>query len=351
MQAIFERKKVRLEACSRIEGFAKPRVALCCPAKRFPPGQSTLPQLTGGTIPKPGGDGYGVTRALVQGHEARMKTPGLAALLLVTVLLCGCVSPNETPSGQVRAVVSIAPLGEFVREVGGERVQVTVLVPPGAEPHTFELSPSQVKEVAGADLYVQNGAGLEFWMDSLLSVNDKMLVVDSSEGLSLLSDDGEADPHIWLSLRNAEQQVKNICAGLVKLDPAGRDAYLRNRDRYLFRLKELDQELNQTFAGAERRIFIVHHPAWTYFARDYSLEQVPLMQGEKEPGPRHLREVVELGRKNNITVVFVEPEFNPKAAEVIAREMNASIVYLDPLAANYLENLRGAGDKIAESLR
>ena len=281
-----------------------------------------------------------------------MKTPALLALLSIAVLLCGCVFPDQTPSsGKIRAVVSIAPLGEFVREVGGEKVQITVLVPPGAEPHTFEPSPSQMKEVARADLYVQNGAGLEFWMDSLLSVNDKMLVVNSSKGLSLLSDEGEVDPHIWLSLRNARQQVKNICDGLTKLDPAGMDAYLKNRDDYLFRLEELDKELKVAFAGAKRRIFIVHHPAWTYFARDYSLEQIPIMEGEKEPGPRHLSEVIELGRKNNITAVFVEPEFNPKAAEVIAREMNASIVYLDPLAANYLENMRLAGEKIAESLK
>jgi zinc transport system substrate-binding protein len=280
-----------------------------------------------------------------------MKKLGLAALLSVAVLLCGCVSPDQTPSEKIRAVVSIAPLGEFVREVGGEKVQVTVLVPPGAEPHTFEPSPSQMKEVAGADLYVQNGAGLEFWMDSLLSVNHEMLVVDSSKGISLLSEDGAADPHIWLSLGNAEQQVINICDGLVKLDPAGMDAYLRNRDGYLLRLKELDQELKVTFAGAKRRIFIDHHPAWTYFARDYSLEQVPLMEGEKEPGPRHLSEVILLGRKNNVTAVFVEPEFNPKAAEVIARELNVSVVYLDPLAGNYLENMRQVGEKIAESLK
>jgi zinc transport system substrate-binding protein len=279
-----------------------------------------------------------------------MKKLLLAALLFVTVLFCGCISPEQPPSGKIRAVVSIAPLGEFVREVGGERIQVTVLVPPGAEPHTFEPNPSQMKDVAGADLYVQNGAGLELWMDSLLSVNDRMLVVDSSKGIPLLSEDGEPDPHIWLSLRNAEQQVKNICDGLSELDPAGEEVYLRNRDGYILELKELDQELKVTFAGAKRRIFIVHHPAWTYFARDYSLVQVPLMEGEKEPGPRHLSEVIELGRKNNITTVFVEPEFNPKAAEVIAREMNASIVYLDPLAGNYLENMRLAGEKIAESL-
>jgi len=116
------------------------------------------------------------------------------------------------------------------------------------------------------------------------------------------------------------------------------------------KLQSLDAELNQSFSNAHRKIFVVHHPAWTYFARDYNLEQVPLMENEKEPGPKYLGEVIDLARKNNITAIFVEPEFNPKAAEVIAKEMNASIIDLDPLAENYLENMRHAGKMIAESL-
>jgi zinc transport system substrate-binding protein len=134
------------------------------------------------------------------------------------------------------------------------------------------------------------------------------------------------------------------------LDPENADYYRSNRDAYLQKLQEMDAGLNQTFASKEKRIFIVHHPAWTYFARDYSLKEVPLMENEKEPGPKYLTEVIDLSRKNNITTIFVEPEYNPKSAEVIAREMKASIVTLDPLAGNYLENMRYAGNKIAESL-
>ena len=117
------------------------------------------------------------------------------------------------------------------------------------------------------------------------------------------------------------------------------------------KLKALDGELNQTFAAKAGRTFIVYHPAWTYFARDYGLDQVPILENEKEPGPKYLASVIDLARRNNITVVFVEPQYNPKSAEVIAREMKASVEVLDPLGQNYLENMRYAGQEIAKSLK
>jgi zinc transport system substrate-binding protein len=281
------------------------------------------------------------------------------ALLLAATILSGCVSQDESslvaPSGnasdRIKVATTIAPLGDFVKAVGGEKVEVIVVVPPGAEPHTFEPTPSLMMDVAKADLYVMNGAGLEFWMDKLLEANKRMVVVDSSQGVALLQErKGEIDPHIWISLRNAAVQVNNICAGLIEVDSQNKDFYIKNRDAYLETLKALDVELNRTFAGKKNKIFIVHHPAWTYFARDYDLSQVPLMENEKEPGPKYLGEVIDLARTNNITTIFVEPEYNPKAAEVMAREMNTSIVTLDPLAKNYLENMAYAGREIAKSL-
>ncbi len=281
------------------------------------------------------------------------------AFLLAATILSGCVShdesssaaPSSNASSRIMVAATIAPLGEFVRAVGGEKVEVTVVVPPGAEPHTFEPTPSLMMNVAKADLYVMNGAGLEFWMDKLLQANKRMAVVDSSQGVALLQEsEGEIDQHIWLSLQNAALQVSNICSGLIALDPANKDYYVKNKDDYLQKLQSLDEVLNLTFAGKKGRIFIVHHPAWTYFARDYNLSQVPLMENEKEPGPKYLGEVIKLARKNNISTIFVEPQFNPKSAEVIAREMNAGIVALDPLARNYLENMRNASMKIAQSL-
>ena len=276
----------------------------------------------------------------------------ILVLLLLAPLLCGCVSQGESPSGKVNVVTTIAPLSEFILAVGGDRVEVTVLVPPGAEPHTYEPTPSQMKDVATADLYVMNGAGIEFWMDKVLAVNKNMVVIDSSEGAVILQESAdEIDPHIWTSLRNAARQVDNICSGLIQVDPEYSDYYARNRDEYLEKLKALDGELNQTFAARTGKTFIVYHPAWTYFAQDYDLVQVPLLENEKEPGPKYLASIIDLARANNITTIFVEPQYNPKSAEVIAREMKASIIVLDPLAQNYLENMRHSGQEIAKSLK
>lgn len=282
----------------------------------------------------------------------------LAALIILIVSISGCTSQKEE-SGQIKAVTTIAPLGEFVRAVGGDRIQVTVLVPPGADPHTFELSPSQIRDVENADVYVENGAGLESWMDNILKINPKMLLIDTSKGISLISgveeDNGRnvkaADTHIWLSPRDAMIQVRNICDGLMQIDPSEKDYYIDNRNDYIAKLRDLDAYLNETFAGKKEKKFIVLHPAWTYFARDYGLTQIAIEAEEKEPGPRYLAEVVDTAKADNITTVFVEPQHNPKAAEVIASEINAKVVSIDDLAPNYIDNLKSVGEKIAQSLR
>ncbi len=280
-------------------------------------------------------------------------------LLLIITTLSGCVSQTEN-TAQVRAATTIIPLGEFVSAVGGERVDVSVLVPPGAEPHTFEPSPSQIRQVADADIYFKNGVGLENWVDNIIGVNPQMLVVDTSRNVSLITGTGEAmsadgsiamDSHIWLSPRRATIQVQNICDGLIAVDPAGRGYYINNRDSYIAELRELDAYLNSTFAGTKKKKFIVLHPAWIYFAKDYGLEQIAIEAEEKEPGPRYLAEVVDTARANNITTIFVEPQYNPKMAEVIAEEIGGTVVSIDDLAPNYADNLRTVGEKIRESLR
>ncbi len=287
----------------------------------------------------------------------------LIFLLLIIITLSGCISQTEN-AAEVRAATTIIPLGEFVKAVGGERVDVSVLVPPGAEPHTFEPSPSQIRRVADADIYFKSGLGLESWMDNILKVNPNMLVVETSRGVSLITgtdetdtdeaasvgETGAVDMHIWLSPRRAMIQVQNICDGLIEVDPARRDYYINNRDSYTTKLRELDAYLNSTFAGTEKKKFIVLHPAWIYFASDYGLEQIAIEVEEKEPGPRYLAEIVNTARDNNITTVFVEPQYNPKLAEVIAKEIDGKVVSIDDLAPNYIDNMRTVGEKIAESL-
>jgi zinc transport system substrate-binding protein len=302
-----------------------------------------------------------------------LKRVFVLALVLSIGAFCGCISTDEPASqpdnsGKVNVVATTVPLGHFTKMVGGDLVTVAVLVPPGTNLHTFEPSPSQLVEVEDADLYVKNGAGLEIWMGRIIQANGDMLVVDSSTGVELIesTDDHDhgahlgdhdvheniltADPHIWLSPKNGMIIVENICEGLKEVDPENADIYQRNRDDYLDKLAELDRELNSTFSQTDGKEFIVLHPSWSYFARDYDLVQVPILESEKEPGPRYLAEIVEVARDKKITTIFVDPNFNPKSAEIIAREIDGRVVSLDPLAENYIENMRIVGREIASSL-
>ncbi len=292
------------------------------------------------------------------------------ALVLSACLFCGCISTDGPTSskepGKVNVVATTVPLGHFTEMVGGDRVTVAVLVPPGTNLHTFEPSPSKLAEVEDADLYVKNGAGLEIWMERIIQANEEMLVVDSSSGVDLIEstdadDHGHGahdfhedilttDPHIWLSPKNAIIIVDNICRGLTEVDPENAEFYQKNRDHYLSRLRELDGELNSTFSETDRKEFIVLHPSWSYFARDYGLVQVPILESEKEPGPRYLAEIVEVACEKRITTIFVDPNFNPKSAEIIAEEIDGRVVPLDPLAEDYIENMRIVGREIASSL-
>ncbi|MBN1322782.1 MAG: zinc ABC transporter substrate-binding protein [Methanotrichaceae archaeon] len=278
---------------------------------------------------------------------------GLAGLALVLALLAaGCLAP--APEGdRMQVVTTIAPLADMVHNVGGDYVEVTVIVPPGAEPHTFEPTPSQMRIMESADLYVKNGAGLETWIE--LMVGDHISVVDSSKGVDLIFGEGGAersapDPHIWLSPRNGMIQVENIYKALADADPIHEEYYAQNRDSYLKTLQDLDSDLGKRLGRAHRRVFIVQHPAFSYLARDYGLVQVPLSVDEKEPGPRHMATVVDLVSSSNVSAIFVEPQFNPKSAQVIADETGCNVLEIDPLPENYTAGLRHAGEMIAESL-
>jgi zinc transport system substrate-binding protein len=290
-----------------------------------------------------------------------VKIPIILITLAIAALICGCISQDVRSShGQIRVATTISPLGEFISAIGKDRVDVTVLVPPGGEPHTFDPTPSQIRKVADADIYIENGAGLESWMSRIIQVNDKMLVIDSSKNIDLIigsSDDkhleetSRVDPHTWVSLRNAKIQVENICDGLIQISAKDKDYFIKNRDDYLRELSKTDSYLNASLSGLKRNEFIVLHPAWSYFARDYRLKEIAINLDEKEPGPKYLQDLIELAKANNITTIFVEPQFNQKMADVIAKEINGKVVAIDPLAINYTKNMKIIGDLISESLK
>ena len=278
-------------------------------------------------------------------------------ILITGILLLGlpfvvlACTPEEEADNRVGVVVTLLPQAEFAEKLGGEKVRVTVMVPPGASPHTYEPKPAQMTALAGADMYAQVGSGVEFelaWMDKLLATNKKMVVVDCSQGVELREmmageepeNHGRMDPHIWMSPVNAQVMVSNVCDGLIAVDPENSDYYERNRDAYRQQLAEIDREMREGLAGVENRRFMVYHPAFGYFAREYNLTMIAIEKEGKEPTAAGLAHLIEQAKAHDIRVIFAEPQFDPKSAEVIAEAIGGSVVLIDPLAKDYIGNLR-----------
>jgi len=276
----------------------------------------------------------------------------LFGVIFIAVCLIGIYllipQTEKIDSKQIGVVVSILPQAEFVERIGGDNVQVTVMVPPGASPHTYEPIPSQLKKVSKAKMYTKVGSGVEFesvgMMDKIISVNKEMLVIDCSKGIGLI----ENDPHIWLSPKNAKIMVENIYLGLTQIDPANQEYYARNKEKYLQELDKSCNEIAQALSGKKNRKIMVYHPAWAYFARDYRLEQIPIEKEGKEPTPQGIASLIRQAKENNITVIFASPQFSIKTAEVIAKEINGKVVLISPLEKNYLENMRKVAEAFAE---
>lgn len=280
----------------------------------------------------------------------------------------GDTSPAETDA--VEVIVTLTPLAGFVEQVGGDKVIVNIMVPPGASPHTYAPTPSQLTKVSKADMYVEVGSGIGFElsnMDAIEEANEEILVIDSSEGIELIDiaehhheeedgnhesdhDHGTKDPHIWLSPVNAKIIVGNICNGLIQVDPKNESLYIQNRDDYLQQLDQLDADISSGLAEITNRHFIVFHPAWGYFAHEYELEQIPIEVEGKEPSARDLAHVIEEAQEHDIKIVFASPQFNARSAEIIATDINGSVVLIDPLDKDYVDNLVNVLNEMVQAM-
>ncbi len=311
-----------------------------------------------------------------------IKVISIVISFFLILSFSGCVRTIDTDinDDKIGVIVSIPPQAEFVEKVGGDKVIVTVMVPLGANPHTYEPSPVQLEEVSKAQIYARVGSagtgyGIEFelaWMDKITNINEKMLVVDCSRGVKFIAVDYEngepveyneydknnrdanrpegIDPHIWLSPSNAKIMSENIYDGLVKVDPENQKYYKLNLDNYLVELEELDEEISRMFMGKENKIIIVYHPTWTYFALDYGIKQIAIEEEGKEPTAEGIKALIDKAKQYNIKVIFASPEFSTKSAEAVAGEIGGSIVLVSSLKKNYVENIKEAARAFAGSM-
>ncbi len=269
----------------------------------------------------------------------------------------------------VNVVVSILPQQTFVEKIGGDKVDVTTMVKPGNSPHTYEPKPSQMKDIAKADIYFSIGVEFEeSWLAKFSNQNKKMKIVDLSTGIAKMEmlehhhdenaheeqhgdhhHDG-LDPHIWTSPANVKLMAKNILFALVSKDAQNKAYYMANYNKFMNHISDTDKKINKILANTKTGTkFMVFHPSWGYFAAYYGLTQLAIEIEGKEPKPRALESIIKKARKEKIKAIFVQKEFSDKSAKVLATELNIKVIKITPLAKEWSKNLINIAEAIANN--
>lgn len=258
---------------------------------------------------------------------------------LFLLLLTGCAVPEEA-GDRIRVAVSVAPQAEIVERIGGGRVTVDSLVAPGASDEDLNLSPRKSMALEHADLYVKVGHPAftieARYIDPFLARHPQIRVVDMSRGMDLITDDDHGheggDPHVWVAPQTVAIAARNIAAALSEIDPSHASEYQVNLERFLEDVDRLDREIRARLAGG-RRAFLVYHPSWGYFARQYGLQQIAIEAEGKEPGAIRLIDVIEQARWEGAEVVLVP--YPRESAQVLAEAIGGRTVTADPQSADW----------------
>lgn len=262
-------------------------------------------------------------------------------------------------------VVSILPQQTFVEKIAGDKIKLVLMVEPGNSPHSYEPKASQMKAISNASLYL--AADVEFehaWLSRFKSQNKNLNIVDTTKDIKKMQmvehhhhddkhhshhhDEVSVDPHTWVSPANVKIMAKNIYNALSDIDPKNKTYYETNYKAFLAEIEDTDKSIKEIFKDTPLYSkFIVFHPSWGYFARDYDLTQVAIEVEGKNPKPKELVKIIEEAKEENIKIIFTQPEFSDKSATIIAKESGAKVVKISPLNAAWSQNLINMAKAIA----
>jgi zinc transport system substrate-binding protein len=277
---------------------------------------------------------------------------GHALCAALVVWACSADAPRDATGDGSRLVVAVAvpPQAYFVERVAGDLVQVEVLIPPGANPATYEPSVREMQVMARAALFLTVGHPAfpfeKAWLEHLLADMPKMKLIDGSPG----EDDLSSDPHVWLAPSMVKPMVRELTEAIIGLLPQHTATLSDNLADLLADIDDLDAEIRAALQGGKSRRFAVFHPAWSHFAQEYGLDQLAVEADGKEPGPGALAQLIEQLRAEGIPVIFTQPAVSSLSAQVVASEIGATVRVLDPLARDWPKAMREAATAIAEAL-
>lgn len=268
---------------------------------------------------------------------------------------------NVSGVDKVRVAATIFPLYDIVRVVGGDKVDVKLVLPPGASPHTFEVTPGQVKDFQSVQTFFAIGHGIDDWTNDIANSVDGAEVFIVDENIYLMpfeheehdehegsesehEHEGNEDPHYWLSLQNAEQISKNVAERLAAMDTENADYYKKNSEDFISQLETKKKQWQEKVAVLDERDIVVFHDAWGYFAKEFGFNIVATFEPfpGKSPSPQYLAELETEVREKNVKALFVEPQFSEESISTLANDLNVGIEVIDPIGGvsgreNYID--------------
>ncbi|MDD3056068.1 MAG: zinc ABC transporter substrate-binding protein [Aliarcobacter sp.] len=270
--------------------------------------------------------------------------------------------------------VNILPQKYFVEKIVKDKFEINVMVKPGSSPHNYEPKPSQMKSLVNSKAYFLVGDPFEqAWMEKFKQNAKNTLFVDTTKGIEKIEmeehdhhddsteeakhdnhekhDHSGLDPHVWLDPVLVKTQAKNIYEAMVEIDSQNSDFYKTNYEEFVKELDTLDENIKTILSPYKDKAFMVFHPSWGYFAKRYDLEQISIEIEGKEPKPNELVELIEEAKKYDIKIVFVAPQFSQKSAKTISKNINANVVAIDPISANWKESMLDTANQIANSYK
>jgi zinc transport system substrate-binding protein len=313
-----------------------------------------------------------LTNSIARGYNPMRKRFVVVALLMLVFALMGLsADAQEKSAGKIKVIVGILPVAYFVERVGGPHVEVSVLVGPGQDPHTFDPTPKLVTKLADARVLFEMGFPFEEnLVKKVGSMFKNLEVVDLQKGIKLRAvteeeehshgegkghehshEAGEMDQHTWLDPQLAKIQARTIADTLTRIDPAHRAEYEKNLSEFHTDLDITHEQLTKALAPVKGKMFFVFHPAYGYFGNAYGLKQMAVQLGGKEPTARQLARLVERAKHDGVRIIFVQPQFSRKSAEALAEAIRGAVLPLDDLSQDYLKNLQDMAAKVGAALQ
>jgi len=260
--------------------------------------------------------------------------------LFLFILLSSYIIAKQT------IIVSIVPEQTFLKEIVKDKFNIEVMVKPGNSPHTYEPKPSQMKSISKAKLYLSIGVEFEnSWLNKFHNQNKSLKIINIEKGIKKINN----DPHIWTNPIFVKIISKNILDAVINIDKTNKDFYTTNYNHFIKKLDNLDEQIKQMLSHLPKQSkFLVVHPSWGYFAKEYGLIQLSIEIDGKSPKPKEIIKLIKEAKKENVRVIFTSPEFSTKIAKQIAHQLNIKVIKVSPLASNYISNILKITKAIAQ---